>query len=87
MMAAPIVGENSIGIRLAWRSFQAVTSCSASSRICGPRARRAAASLAATAARWLSIRRLLKPLADLTLGRGNRSMPLYFGYAWADLRL
>ena len=27
-MAAPIVGENSIGIRLAWRSFQAVMSCS-----------------------------------------------------------
>ena len=23
VMAAPIVGENSIGIRLAWRSFQA----------------------------------------------------------------
>ena len=28
MMAAPIVGENSIGIRLAWRSFQAAISLS-----------------------------------------------------------
>ena len=33
MMAAPILGESSIGIRLACRSFQAVTGCSASSRI------------------------------------------------------
>ena len=40
MMAAPMVGENSIGIRLAWRSFQAVTSCSASSRIWRSIARR-----------------------------------------------
>ena len=29
-MAAPIVGENSIGIRLAWRSFQAAIRRSAS---------------------------------------------------------
>jgi hypothetical protein len=30
-MAAPIVGENSIGIRFSWRSFQAATIRSASS--------------------------------------------------------
>jgi len=30
-MAAPIVGENDIGIRQAWRSFQAAMSRSASS--------------------------------------------------------
>jgi hypothetical protein len=30
-MAVPMVGENSIGIRLAWRSFQAPISRSASS--------------------------------------------------------
>jgi hypothetical protein len=30
-MAAPIVGENSIGTRLAWRSFQTAIRCSASS--------------------------------------------------------
>jgi hypothetical protein len=30
-MAAPIVGEKIIGIRFAWRSFQAVISRSASS--------------------------------------------------------
>jgi hypothetical protein len=31
-MAAPIVGENSIGIRLAWRSFQAaIRRCASSS--------------------------------------------------------
>jgi hypothetical protein len=29
-MAAPIVGENSIGIRLAWRSFQAAMMAAAS---------------------------------------------------------
>ena len=32
-IAAPIVGENSIGMRLAWRSFQAAIRCSASSSI------------------------------------------------------
>ena len=51
--------------------------------ICGPSARRAAASFAAAAARWLSILRLLTPMADLTLGRGNRSMPLHFGHVRA----
>ena len=51
--------------------------------ICGPSARRAAASFAAAAARSLSIPRLLKPMADLTLGRGNRSMPLHFGHVLA----
>jgi hypothetical protein len=43
-MAAPIVGENSIGIRLAWRSFQAAIRRSASSSTCGSVARRLAAS-------------------------------------------
>jgi hypothetical protein len=35
--AAPIVGEKSIGIRLVWRSFQAVISRSASSKYLGIR--------------------------------------------------
>ena len=34
-MAAPIVGENSIGMRLAWRSFQAAIRRSASSSTFG----------------------------------------------------
>jgi hypothetical protein len=37
-MAARIVGENSMGIRLAWRSFQAVIKRSASSSTCVGRA-------------------------------------------------
>ena len=42
-MAAPIVGENSIGIRLTCRSFQTATSRSASAMICGSVARCSAA--------------------------------------------
>ena len=47
---APIVGENSIGIRLAWRSFQAVIRRSASSSTCASVARRLAASFSAASA-------------------------------------
>jgi hypothetical protein len=43
VMAAPIVGENSIGMRLAWRSFQAVIRRSASSSTWASVARRLAA--------------------------------------------
>ncbi len=51
-IAAPIVGENSIGIRLAWRSFQAAISRSASSRTWASVARRLAASFSAASRRW-----------------------------------
>ena len=44
---APIVGENSIGMRLAWRSFQAAIKRSASSSTWASVARRAAASFSA----------------------------------------
>ncbi|HEY2242888.1 MAG: hypothetical protein WAV38_01860 [Xanthobacteraceae bacterium] len=46
-MAAPIVGENSIGIRLTCRSFQTATSRSASAMICGSVARCSAAVFSA----------------------------------------
>ena len=47
MIAAPMVGENSIGMRLAWRSFQATIRCSASSSTWASVACRAAASFSA----------------------------------------
>jgi hypothetical protein len=64
VIAAPIVGENNMGMCPSCLAFQVVTRRSASAKIWGPRARRASASFAATAARSLSIRRLLKPMAD-----------------------
>jgi hypothetical protein len=57
-------GENSIGMRFSCRAFQAATTRTASAKICDPSARRASASFAAAAARSLSIRRLLKPMAS-----------------------
>src|SRR6516162_2107011 len=63
-MAAPIVGENSIGIRFAWRSFQAAISRSASSRTRASVARRLAASFSAASRRWSSILRRLKPIGE-----------------------
>ena len=65
MIAAPIVGENSIGIRLAWRSFQAAIRRSASSSTCASVARRSAASFSAACRRWSSILRLLKPIGSI----------------------
>jgi hypothetical protein len=62
-IAAPIVGENSIGIRFDWHSFQAVIRRSASSSTWASVARRAAASLsAASRRRYSSILRRLKPI-------------------------
>ena len=61
--AHPIVGENSIGMRLACRSFHAATSRLASSSTCASVARLAAASFSAAAARRASILRLLNPMA------------------------
>jgi len=49
-MAAPIVGENSNGVRLAWRSFQAAMSSSTSSSTWVPVACLLAASLCGLAA-------------------------------------
>jgi hypothetical protein len=68
LSAHPIVGENSIGIRLACRSFHAAIRRSASSRICPSVARRAAASFSATAARFQE-RKLQKRRLDR---RGNQ---------------
>ena len=82
-MAASIVGEYSMGMCAAWRAFHASTSFTESSMICGPSARRAATSCSAALRRRSSILRLLKPMPDLTLGRGNRSMPLHFGHVLA----
>jgi hypothetical protein len=62
VMAAPIVGENSIGIRLACRSFYTVIRWSASSRICRSVARREAASFSASCRRASCIVRLLNPM-------------------------
>ena len=63
VMAAPIVGENSIGIRLACRLFHMAIRWSASSRICFLVARCAAASCSTACRRWSSILRLLNPMA------------------------
>ena len=57
--AAPIVGENSIGMCASCRAFQVAISRSASANICGPRKRLASASFTAAAWRSLSILRLL----------------------------
>jgi hypothetical protein len=62
-MAAPMVGETSIGIRLAWRSFQAAIRRSASSKIRGSVARRAA-----PLASWL----LPEPLSPSFGTRGSQ---------------
>src|SRR5579863_153 len=67
-MAAPIVGENSIGMCASCRAFHDAISFSASANICGPSARRASASFAAFAARSLSILRRVKPMPLRLLG-------------------
>jgi hypothetical protein len=64
-MAAPIVGENSIGIRRAWRSFQAPIRRSASSSTWASIARWAAASASARAFRSASRRNYAGPEAVL----------------------
>jgi len=51
VIAAPIVGENIIGMRLAWRSFHAAIRRSASSSTWTSVARRAAASFSAASRR------------------------------------
>ena len=68
-MAAPIVGENSMGICPAWRSFQAPIRRSASSSTWASVARLTAASALAFANRSLSIRRLLKPMTGSSSNR------------------
>jgi hypothetical protein len=66
MMAAPIVGENSIFIRLTWRSFH--SGGRASSRICFSVARRAAASCSAACRRRSSFLRLVKSHGRIVSG-------------------
>jgi hypothetical protein len=62
VIVAPIVGETIIGIRLAWRSFHAPITRSASSSTWKSVGRRAAASLSASAFRAASILQRLKPM-------------------------
>ena len=75
LSAQPIVGENSIGMRLACRSFHAETRRPASSSTCASVARLAAASFSAACRRRSSILRRLKPMAGgsqvLTTTRGQ----------------
>jgi len=67
VIAAPIVGANSIGIRLAWRSFQAAIRRSASSSTWASVARRLAASFSAARRRSSSILRRLTPMAGWSI--------------------
>src|ERR1019366_5225369 len=64
---------NSIGIRLACRSFHAATRRPASSRICASVARCAAAFFSAAAARRASILRRLKPMVRISPRRDGAS--------------
>jgi hypothetical protein len=62
--AAPIVGENSVGIRPAIHALHVSTRRTKPSMTYGLSARRATASLSAAAFRSLAIRRLLEPMIE-----------------------
>jgi hypothetical protein len=90
VIAAPMVGENSIGIRLAWRSFQTVIRWSTSSRICFSVARRVAASCSAASRQSSPILRLLKPIAGSLPGVLVEALPKKLpnsGYARRDANI
>jgi len=82
LSAQPIVGENSIGMRLACRSFHAATRRLASLRICASVAGRAAAAFSAASARRAPILRLLKPMPECENAHGAASISRAIGEDW-----
>ncbi len=82
-IAAPMIGENSIGIRLAWRSFQAPIRRSASSSTFTSVARRLAASFSAATRRRSSILRRLKPMEKSSPKRMGVNLSRRNSVSWA----
>jgi hypothetical protein len=66
-ITAPMVGENSMGMRRSRRAFHSSTRRRASSKICGSKARRDRASFSASVLRADSILWRLKPMAGSSL--------------------